>query len=296
LCISGCRQPEGVSDAEGRIKVVATIFPLSDFVRNVGGERVDVFTLLPPAASPHVYSPAPRDLARLQGARLFVKVGLGFEFWAEEMVRSGVGEGVLHVDTSAGVEIIDESEHHDHDSGDRVANPHVWLDPKIAMKQVQRIKEALNEVDPGHQSEYEKNAALYLRQLEDLDQEIRERVNRFVRHSFIAFHPSWAYFARQYGLVQAGVIEASPGREPAPGEIMNIVESIRSNHIQVVFAEPQLNPKAAYVIAAETGVKVLFLDPIGSPDQKDRSTYLKLMGYNLSVMEEAMGVQDGGSP
>lgn len=286
--LPACERPRETATLSKKIKVVASIYPLADFVRNVGGDRVEVLTLLPPAASPHVYSPAPRDLARISGAKLFVKVGLGFEFWAGDLARSGAGTGLLEVDTSEGVDALGEAEG-GHDHAERVANPHIWLDPLLARQQVKRIEEALIRVDPTHGPEYEKNAESYRRELALLDREIRETVKTFKQTSFVAFHPSWAYFARRYGLAEAGVIETAPGREPSPAELMRIVRIMRETGVRVIFAEPQLNPKAAYVIASEVGATVLVLDPIGSPDQTDRSTYLKLMRYNLSVMQQGMG-------
>ena len=286
LCLVGCEEPARTSVPHDRIKVVASIFPLSDFVRNVGGERVEVLTLLPPAASPHVYSPAPRDLARLQDARLFVKIGLGFEFWAGGLAHAGAGKDLVEVDTSKGMEVIQETETgHGHAAG----NPHVWLDPVLAMEQVKRIQEALVQIDPAHRAEYEKNTQAYLGELKALDLEIRDRVRNFRHNAFIAFHPSWTYFAKRYGLVEAGVIETSPGREPAPGELMKIVQGVMQSGAKVIFAEPQLNPKTAYVVASEVGGRVFLLDPIGSPEHEDRSTYLKLMRYNLAIMQQAFG-------
>ncbi len=289
----GCDQPtESLSKSDGsdrgdRIRVVASIFPLADFVRNVGGDHVEVVTLLPPAASPHVYSPSPRDLAQVRGAVLFVKIGLGFEFWSAQLARAGAGEDLIEVETSRGADVLYEAGHngaHDHAMG----NPHIWLDPVIAMHQVRAIRDALAGLDPDHRELYDRNAAAYLEELERLDEEIRYTVNGFARKSFVAIHPSWTYFAERYGLFEAGVIEPSPGREPTPVEMMKIVQQVRESGVRVIFAEPQLNPKAAHVLADEVGAAVLTLDPIGSPDVKDRSSYLKLMRYNLEVMQRGM--------
>ncbi len=290
---AGCEQakesvPQGEgSDGGDRIKVVASIFPLADFVRNVGGDRVEVVTLLPPAASPHVYSPSPRDLAHIRGAVLFVKIGLGFEFWSDQLARAGAGQDLIEVETSRGADVIHESDHdgaHHHAMG----NPHIWLDPVIAMHQVRAIRDALTGLDPDYRQIYDQNAAAYLGELEDLHEEIRNTVNGFTRKSFVAIHPSWTYFAERYGLFEAGVIEPSPGREPTPVEMMKIVQQARESGARVVFAEPQLNPKAAHVLAKEVGAEVLTLDPIGSPDVKERSSYLKLMRYNLEVMKRGL--------
>jgi zinc transport system substrate-binding protein len=113
-------------------------------------------------------------------------------------------------------------------------------------------------------------------------------VANFKIKKYVSFHASWVYFARRYGLESAGVIEAAPGRNPTPIQIKNIVATIKKYHIRAVFAEPQLNPRAAEVIAREAEVNVLLLDPLGGPNLKGRNTYIDLMKYNLNVMQEAM--------
>jgi ABC-type Zn uptake system ZnuABC Zn-binding protein ZnuA len=256
----------------------------------VGGDRVEVFTLLPPAASPHVFAPSPRDLTELRNARLFVKIGLGFEFWADAVAHAGAGSGMVEIETSKGIEVIGGSAD-SHGKGEPVGNPHIWLDPVIAMEQVRTIRDGLIEVDPAHKEEYEKHGADYLKELAQLDAEIRETIRDLPTKAFVAMHPSWTYFAKRYGLVEAGVLEESPGREPTPVELVEIVRRVRESGARVVFSEPQLNPKAAHVLSREIGAVVLELDPVGSPDIEARSTYLKLMRYNLSVLKEGLVIR-----
>jgi zinc transport system substrate-binding protein len=114
-------------------------------------------------------------------------------------------------------------------------------------------------------------------------------VDSFRIRKYVAFHPAWSYFARRYGLEEVGVIQESPGREPTPRHIENLIRAIEAFGIQAVFAEPQLNPTAAEAIAAEAGVKVLILDPLGGPDLPGRDSYIGLMEYNLEIMRRAMG-------
>ncbi|MDX1762887.1 MAG: metal ABC transporter substrate-binding protein [bacterium] len=287
ISAAGCSPHGERTLTTDRVTVVASIYPLADFARQVGGNRVHVITLLPPGASPHVFSPSPRDLTALRDARLFIKIGLGFEFWFNDVVRSGASPAMVEVDTSRGIPLIEETGHsgHGHQS---IANPHIWLDPVLAMQQVKRIEEALIGIDPAHRAAYESNAAAYLGELNRLDREIKETVKTIPVKAFIAMHPSWSYFAKRYGLVEAGVIEEAPGREPTPVELARIVQSVRDSSAKVVFSEPQLNPKAAEVLAREIGGVVLELDPVGSPEKRDRSTYLDLMRYNLSILQQGL--------
>ncbi len=284
---AGCAQQAETPSSSDRVKVVASIYPLADFARRVGGDLVDAVTLLPPGASPHVFSPSPRNLAALRDADLFIKIGLGFEFWFTDVVRAGAGPAMVEVETSRGIALIRETGHSGH-GRESIANPHIWLDPVLAMEQVKGIREALIEIDPAHGAAYESNAAAYLTELAHLDQEIKETVATFPVKAFIAMHPSWSYFAKRYGLTEAGVIEEAPGREPTPVELARIIGSVKDSGTKVVFSEPQLNPKAAEVLAREIGGVVLELDPVGSPESNDRSTYLNLMRHNLTIMERGL--------
>ena len=261
-----------------RVLVAASIAPLADFVRQVGGSRVEVNTLVPPGASPHTYELKPSQVKQVSRARLLVLNGAGLEYWAEKLVRAAGNPALEIVDTSRGVPLLD--------AGARGANPHIWLDVRQAMSQVKHIGEALVRADPGHAREYRANAARYLAALEGLDREIEAEVNTWERRQFIAFHPAWVYFGRRYGLEQVAVIERSPGHEPSPKELAQIVETARRIGARAIFAEPQLSPKAAEAIARESGARVLFLDPLGSslPDQ----TYFGMMRHNVAQMAAAL--------
>jgi len=269
----------GAAAASERVLVAASIAPLADFVRQVGGHSVEVFTLVPPGASPHTYEIAPRQVVRVAQARLLVLSGVGLEYWATKLVAAAGNPALQVVDTSQGIPLLD--------AGPHGANPHIWLDVRQAMLQVQRVSNALIKADPEHAAEYEANTGAYLNQLEGLDAEIAAEVARWQHHEFIAFHPAWVYFARRYGLEQAAVIEKSPGREPSPAEIAAIVRTARRIAARAIFAEPQFSPKAAATIAEESDARVVFLDPLGG--SLHSQTYVDLMRYNVAQMASALG-------
>jgi zinc transport system substrate-binding protein len=274
------------------LPITASIHPLADVARTIGGEYVDVTVLIPPGASPHSFEPTPEQFKKFSRTDLFVMVGAGLEFWAEKLVHAAAGPGLRIVKVAEGVDLIGmvKGEHdptQPHEPGpEPVGNPHVWLDPMVVRTLVNRLESILSELDPEHSEMYHSNADRYRAALDSLDAEIRRTVEGFEVKEFVAFHPAWVYFARRYGLTQVGVIEASPGRDPTPKQLKELVDAVRSFGIRAVFAEPQLNPTAAEALAREAGVRVLLLDPLGGPS---RSTYLDLMRYNLSVMSEAMG-------
>lgn len=273
-------ETESLSAAPGRMLVVASIAPLADFVQQVGGDHVQVITLVPPGASPHTYELTPAQAEQVARASLLVLNGVELEYWADKLVQSAGNPSLIVVDTSKGIEIMAV------EASGTGGNPHIWLDPRNAIVQVEHIREALLRVDPAHADNYRAKAKRYSAELWELDREISNEVATWSSRQFIAFHPAWVYFARRYGLEQAAVIERSPGREPSPAEVARIVETARRIKAKAIFAEPQFSSKAAQTIAEESGAQVLFLDPLGS--SLDDPSYLSLMRYNLSQMAEAL--------
>jgi len=282
-----------------KVSVIASIFPVADMVKQVGGMYVDVTTVIPSGASPHTYEPRPSLLKKISEARVFFMIGAGLELWAGKLVRLSKNQ-INTVKLSEGISLIKLSKHHHanlehhHDDTDisdaesSFANPHIWLDPNIAKLMVNKIISVLCKIDNKHTKYYERNGLAYLDKLDSLHDLISSTVEKFKIRKYVCFHPAWDYFARRYGLESVGVIEATPGRNPTPKSIMKIVSLIIKHDIRAVFAEPQLNPKVAEVIAREANVKVLFLDPMGGPDIKSRNSYFDLMKYNLRVLQEAM--------
>ncbi|MGA7143958.1 MAG: metal ABC transporter substrate-binding protein [Desulfobacterales bacterium] len=281
-----------------KIPVIASIYPVADMVRQVGGDHVTVTCVLPPGASPHTFEPKPSLVRAFSTARIFFMIGAGLEFWAGKFIKQA-GPTLMTVVLSRGVHLIVLTKHghenHPHKkevltlrNEPVVANPHIWLDPVIAKSMVDKITAALCKVDPAHRPYYNQRSRNYLKALDRLDHLIAATTAGFKNKKFVAFHASWDYFARRYGLEPAGVIEAAPGRNPTPVQIKNIIAAIRQYHIRAVFAEPQLNPRAAEIIAKEARVRVLLLDPIGGPEQPYGNTYVDLMTHDLNILKEAM--------
>ena len=279
----------GILFAE-QIKIVVSIHPLSDLVKNVGKDKIIVRTLLPPAASPHTFEPTPKQMVELYDSQAFIKAGAGLEFWAERVVQAVSNKKLLTVDLSQDMPLIRDMANHEHKHihAKGIGDPHFWLDPVLAKKIVDRIAYTLTKIDPANKKFYTANADTYKKELSILDQEIAQTTSRFKTKGYVTFHPAWNYFSKRYGLNVIGVIEESPGREPSPGNVAKIINELKRTHSRVVFAEPQFNPKIAEAIAKEAGAKVLFLDPIGAYNAPDRDTYIKLMRYNVSQMERAM--------
>jgi zinc transport system substrate-binding protein len=265
-----------------KIKVIASISPLADFARQVGGEKVDVRLLLPPGASPHTYEPTPRAIQDISDARVFIKIGAGLEFWSEKIIKAAANRNLIIVDSSEGVSLLRAPHSHGH----RSADPHIWLNPVIAGDIIIKIENAFIRSDPRNAEHYRLNALQYREKLSELDADISWRVKKLKTKEYVTFHPAWNYFSKRYGLRVAAVIEESPGKEPSAKQMQKIINKINAIGNKVVFVEPQFNPKIAEVIAKESGAKVVYLDPIGG--QKGRETYLDMMKYNIDAIEKAM--------
>jgi zinc transport system substrate-binding protein len=273
-------EAEPLAATTDKVLIAASIAPLADFAQQVGGNQVQVITLVPPGASPHTYELTPAQAEQVSKARLLVLNGVELEYWADKLIQSAGNPNLIVVDTSEGIEILER------EAAETGGNPHIWLDPRNAIVQVEHIRSALLQANPAHAADYRANAESYIAELRELDQEIANEVATWSSRQFIAFHPAWVYFARRYGLEQAAVIERSPGREPSPAEVAQIVETARRIGARAIFAEPQFSPRAAQTIAEESQVQVLFLDPLGS--SLDDPSYLNLMRYNLAQMAKAL--------
>lgn len=272
------RTREPVTPASG-LRVVASIPPIADFARQVGGDRVQVETLVPAGASPHTYEPTPAQLRAVVLARVLVLNGVGLEFWADKVISSADNADLAIVTVSDGMKIIAG------DADEPGGNPHTWLNPVNAMLQVEKIRDVFIQADPGGAGAYRANAEKYLEQLRVLDGEIRAEVAGFSSRQFIAFHSAWSYFAGEYGLEEAAVIERSPGRDASPSEIAEIIMKAREIKARAIFAEPQFSARAAETIADECEARVLFLNPLGIPPDY---RYVDLMRYNMSQIAEAL--------
>lgn len=312
LVLMGCwclALPAGLARAavpSAQIQVAATIVPLGDFCRKIGGDLVQVQVLIPPGASPHVFEPAPSVMAKASQARVFVYIGAGLEPWADKLLQARGPKNIIVVEAARGVPLLGMAAHHhepgeaedrdrdDHHPGTAAApdvhaggNPHIWLDPVLAQGICRKIAGALIQADPGHRARYEANLKAYLADLAELNREIERQAQSWRLRDFVSFHPAFSYFAKRYHLHEVGTIEAAPGREPTPRHLQNLVAAIRRYGIKVVFAEPQLNTRVAQVIAQEAGVKVLMLDPMGGRPPYG-SDYLQLMRFNLAVLDQAL--------
>lgn len=262
---ASCSAEVPEEDADG-LGVVVTILPQAEFVTQTGGENVNVSVMIPPGASPHTYEPSPSQMRTLATADMYAKVGSGLEFelaWMDRLVAAN--KDMLVVDCSEGIELLPmDGEHEQHSAADGHhsggMDPHIWMSPLNAMTMVRNICAGLTELDPQSADLYERNRDEYLRTLSELDGEMRQTLGEVGTRAFMVYHPSFGYFAHEYGLTMIPIEEE--GKEPTPAALKSLIGEAEERNIQVIFASPQFNPQTAKVIADAIGARVVFVDPL----------------------------------
>ena len=258
------------------ISVMTSFYPLYEFTKQVGQDKVRVSLLVPPGIEPHDWEPTINELQKMYEANLIVINGIGFESWVDDI--DTINSGVMIVDTSAGVSLINI----DHSSVD----PHIWLNPVMAKTQVTNIVNALVKIDPTNEKFYRDNAKSYQAKLDSLDTKIKNELSA-CKKDFITFHNAFSYFSIQYDLNQHTIIRSNDSHsEPTLKTLEQIINLAKKFNIDVIFAEEALDTRTSQVIANEIGAKVLVLSPIEVGDEN--SNYLSKMENNLSNLKEAL--------
>ena len=271
-----------------QITVIASFYPLYEFTKQVGKEKVEVLLLVPPGVEPHDWEPTITDLQKMLQSNLIVINGIGFENWVDDI--DTVNSKVMVVDTSEGISLIndsffqkDENKHHDDYS---LTDPHIWLNPLMAKIQVSNIADALLQIDPSNKIFYQENAKSYISKLEHLDEKIKNELST-CKKDFIAFHKAFSYFAVQYELNQHTIINSNnPNIEPTSKTLEEIINLAKNLGINVIFTEEAVNVRTSEVIATEIGARVLVLSTMEI--MNENSNYMMKMENNLSNLKEAL--------
>jgi len=293
-------QPGGGGPAvDGNLKVVATIFPLYDWAKQIGGDKVDVSLLLPPGIEAHGFSPTPKDILRIREADVFLWTGPAMEPWVHDILQGLDDDHPLVVNTTHG--ILPDDEKHDHLPGetcehDHGVDPHVWLDPLQAQQMVGSIVAALSETDKANSALYSANGEEYAKKLEELHEDI-SAILPFCTHSTIICggHFAFGHFAERYGLAHASPYKGfSPDAVPTPKAVADLVKMMKETGRTTIFYEELIDPKVARVIAEETGAKLLLLHGahnVSAEELESGLTYLEIMRGNLDRLKEGLGYE-----
>jgi manganese/iron transport system substrate-binding protein len=277
-----------------RPQVVATTNIVADVVQNVGGDLIDLKTLMPVGTDPHTFEPTPQDVAAVVDAHVVFVNGAGLEIFLEHLLESA-GEGVTVVPVSYGLELR-QFEHAQEQEGDHhhgEFDPHTWFDPTNVMVWTHNVEHTLSTLDPGNAEAYEANAGAYEAELEELDGWIREQLALIpeANRRLVTDHTSFSYFAHRYGFEQVGAV--FPGystlAEPSAQDIAALEDAISEFDVTAIFVGLTINPDLAKRVAEDTGTELVFLYT-GSLSEASgpAGDYISFMKYNVSAIAEAL--------
>ena len=284
---SACRAPQQNHDS-AHIRVVATIFPIELIVREIAGAKVEIETLLPAGASPHSFEPSPRQIRDVADADLIIRAGGTVDAWLNRILA--VQENDAVVITLMDAPVSDDVHPHDDNDHDHSNDPHAWLDPILVRESfVPLLVGSLSSAAPELTAHFEQQGDSFRAGLSDLDADIRQQLAGLSNTQFVAFHGAWGRFADRYDLTEVATVQRNPGEEPGPRGLAELVQRARDANIRAILIEPQMNPRVAEVLAREFGAKTAVVDPLGTPTDPSRSTYVELMKFNALGFREALG-------
>jgi zinc/manganese transport system substrate-binding protein len=277
----------GPALAQDKLKVLATFSILGDFVKNVGGDRVEVATLVGPNSDAHVYAPAPADAKKVADAKVVIVNGLGYEGWMSRLAKASGSKAPVVV-ASKGVKERKAPGGHGHGGAD----PHAWQSVANAKVYVANIRDALIAADPAGKAAYEANAAAYLGKLDALDADVKAAVAAIPadRRKIISTHDAFGYFQQAYGVEFIAPQGVSTEAEPSARDVARIITQVKKQKIPAVFLENITDARLMERIAQESGARIggrLYSDAL-TDEKGDAPTYLDMMRHNIKQISTAL--------
>lgn len=278
---------------ETPLKVVTSFTIIADLAREIGGDNVDVYNLVPTGTDPHEYEPLPEDTKRVADADVLFYNGLNLEGgeqgWFFKMLDS-VGQ-----DESNVYSLTEEVEpmYIGEGSAEEEINPHAFLDPVVGMKMAEALRDALIEIDPDNQEVYEDQTDEYMEKLKEIDQEYEDKINEIPEEDriLVTSERAFQYLADRYGLKEGFIWEVDTEENGSPAQIKSLVEFIDKNEVPILFVESNVDSRPMETVSNESGVDIfeepLYSDEIGSPGE-DIDTYIKYLEYNIDVIHDGL--------
>jgi manganese/iron transport system substrate-binding protein len=277
---------------DNKLKVLATTTIVGDVVSQVGGENISLTTLLPPGSDPHSFQPTPQDAVKVAEAQLIFINGLGLEQFLNPLIENAGS-------TAPVVTVSDQIQAHPgiiepgQSQPDTRQDPHVWMDPNNVMLWVDTIEKTLTAQDSTHAQAYQANAAVYRKQLQDLDAWIREQVAQIpeANRKLVTDHVIFGYFAARYGFEQVGAVIPgySTDSQPSAQELASLEDAIKALGVKAIFVGDTVNPSLSEQVAQDTGTRLVFIHTgsLTGPDG-NAPTYLDYIRYNVSAIVNAL--------
>ena len=291
------------------LDIYTTIYPLEDFTKKIGGEYVNVKSVYPPNVEAHTYEPSSKTMAEISDSDAFIYSGVGVEGFADKAVNTLKNSDVKIVKAGEGIDLLsreEEGEHdehaheeehehgeaegHDHhDHGDH--DPHVWLDPVLSAKMAENIKDELVKLEPEHEKTFTKNYESLKKDLEQLDKDFKQTVDKADKKEILVSHAAYGYWEKRYGIKQISVLGLSPTEEPSQKQLENIVKTAKEHNIKYIIFESNVSSKISEIIKKEIGAESLTmknLESVTKEDIESSKDYTAIMKENLDVSKKAL--------
>jgi len=277
--VNSIENSKNVSNSSHKLVVISSILPIDEFVKKVGGEMIESSLIIPAGIEPHEFDPTINQIQTISSAEVLVYNGLGIENWLTKI------DPPHKIDASNGLNASYS------DRRNMTLDPHVWLDPMLAKKQVENIRNGLISIDPSNKDTYNSNAKSFLAELDELDRSIRSELESCKKKDFISFHNSFSYFAKRYGLTQHSISESGPEAEVTPARLAEVINVAKNLGINVIYTEELMDPRYAQVIAQEIpNGKVLILSPIEGLTKEEQNAGI---GYIDKMHEDIKNLSMG---
>ncbi|MEA5506055.1 metal ABC transporter substrate-binding protein [Halotia wernerae UHCC 0503] len=274
-----------------KTKVVTTFLPIYLFTKAVVGDAADVAILVPPGTEVHEYQATPENVKAIATANVLVKNGLGLEEFLKDTVKNAQNPKLTEIDASKGIKPLNEispiettttqEKEHEHAEG----NPHVWLDPVLAKQQVTNIRDGLIAADPRNKTIYEANAAAYIQELEALNSEFQQTLQKTPNCTFITFHDAYPYLAQRYNIKQVAVVEI-PEDQLSPADVQNAVNTVKKYKVKALFSEPGVDNKLLKSLSQDLNLTLRTLDSLETGETNPQY-YFQAMKANLQTLQTA---------
>lgn len=280
--VTACAGSAASQDDSGKIRVCVTFNAMKEFTEAVGKDKVEITTLIPDGTEPHDFELKPKDMIAISSAKVLVYNGMDMEQWVDDAVEAAGNKELIKVEASKGVTPIKNT-----DSGVRAQfDPHVWLSIKGAETEVKNIKDALVKADPQNSAYYEENCSDFVGQLEGLYNQYQDKFKAIDKKDFVTGHAAFAYFCRDFGLVQNSVEDVFAEGEPSAQRLNELIDFCKKRGVKTVFVEEMVSPAVSETLADSIGADVKTIYTFES--NEDDKSYLERMKDNLSAVYESL--------
>ncbi|HEN8362943.1 TPA: zinc ABC transporter substrate-binding protein [Enterococcus faecium] len=297
LLFAACGNTNKEADKKEDLTIVTTFYPMYDFTKEIVGDEGNVKLLIPAGTEPHDFEPSAKERAEISDADVFVYNSSDMEFFVDSLKDSVDSKQTLMIEAAKGIDRLESQEADEHEESEEghghshEYDPHVWLDPVLAIKEVRTIAEELGEKYPDKKETFTKNTDAYIKKLEALDQKYSDELKDATNRTFVTQHAAFAYLANQYDLKQVAISGVSPDQEPTPSRLAELKEFVKKNNIKVIYFEENASSKVAETLSNETGVKLEVLNPLESLTNeqiKAGENYISVMEKNLKALKESI--------